>query len=272
MTILMLVFVAMFGAAFGSFLNVCISRLPEHRSVVSPRSHCPRCGNPIRGVDNIPLISWILLGARCRACKAPIARRYPFVELTLPILWIVCFEFFGMTLSFAGAALLCFLLLGLAVMDAETMRLPDAFTLPGIGLGVVFAALVPANWTSTLSPHPALGAAAHSIAAALLAAAVVLLIRWSYRWLRGREGLGLGDAKLLAMIGAWLGVQRTALTFFLAAVAGATIGIAVLLGQRRPGEMTLMQKRLPLGTFLSIAALYSLFLGWSTIHWYLGLF
>src|SRR5664279_2256937 len=179
MTILTLVFVAMFGAVFGSFLNVCISRLPEHRSVVSPRSHCPRCGDPIRAVDNIPLVSWALLRARCRACKAPIALRYPLVELTLPILWIVCFEFFDISVTFAGAALLCFLLLGLAVMDAETMRLPDTFTLPGIALGVAFAAIVPANWTNMLSSHPAIRAAAYSIAAALLAAAVVLLIRWS---------------------------------------------------------------------------------------------
>ncbi len=272
MTILTLVFVALFGTAFGSFLNVCISRLPEHRSVVSPRSHCPRCGKPIRAIDNIPLISWLWLRGRCRACKAPIALRYPLVELALPLLWIGCFQLFGMTVSFAGAALLCFLLLGLAAMDAETMRLPDTFTLPGIALGVVFAALVPANWTSALLPHAALRAAAASIAAALLAAGVVLIIRWSYKWLRGREGLGLGDAKLLAMIAAWLGIQRTALGFFLAVVAGALIGIAILLTQRRPADTSLMQKRLPLGTFLSIAALYSLFLGWSTIHWYLGLF
>jgi leader peptidase (prepilin peptidase) / N-methyltransferase len=272
MTILTLVFVALFGAAFGSFLNVCISRLPEHRSVVSPPSHCPRCGSRIRAVDNIPLISWILLRGHCRTCRAPISLRYPAVELALPLLWIACFDLFGLTVSFAGAALFCFLLLGLAVMDAETMRLPDAFTLPGITLGVIFAALVPGNWTSILAPHAALRAAVASITAAVLAAAVVLIIRWSYRWLRGREGLGLGDAKLLAMIAAWLGIQRTALAFFLAVVMGAIIGIAILLGQRRPGDTGLMQKRLPLGTFLSIAALYSLFLGWRTIHWYLGLF
>jgi leader peptidase (prepilin peptidase) / N-methyltransferase len=273
MTLLTIFFLVLFGLVFGSFLNVCISRLPEHQSVVSPRSRCPRCGTPIRALDNIPIVSWVRLRARCRACRAPIPLRYPLVELALPVLWIVCFESFGLTTSFVGAAVLCFLLLGLAAMDAETMRLPDAFTLPGIAAGVVFAALAPANWTNPLLPHEALWAAGSSLAAAALAGGAILLIRWTYQWLRGSEGLGLGDAKLLAMIAAWLGIRRTFLAFFLAVVAAAFAGIVVLLWRRRQMNLrSWLGARLPLGTFLAVAAIYSLFLGWSSIRWYIGLF
>ncbi|HVJ07383.1 MAG TPA: prepilin peptidase [Acidisarcina sp.] len=285
MTLLASVFLTLFGLAFGSFLNVCISRLPQHQSVVTPRSHCPRCGAFIPASDNIPLLSWILLRGRCRTCSAKISLRYPLVEAALPALWIACYFTFGWTLSFAGAAVFCFLLLGLAVMDAETMRLPDAFTLPGIVLGIAFAfaesgsaligrALVAPQAgslaSSPASPWSAMGASA---ASAVLAAACIVFIRMLYRWIRGQEGMGLGDAKLLAMIAAWLRVERTILVFFVAVVAAALVGIAGrLLQPSQQSKEGWLEERLPFGTFLACAAIYALFLGWRTIHWYMGFF
>lgn len=273
MILLPLVFVALYGLAFGSFLNVCISRLPQHESVVTPRSRCPHCRASLRAWDNIPLLSWILLRGRCRACRTAIPLRYPLVEAATSALWIACYMSFGWTISFAGAAIFCFLLLGLAVMDAETMRLPNSFTLPGIALGIGFAGLDPQSWVASTAPFARLRAAAISLTAALLAAGLILLIRWLYQAVRGREGIGLGDAKLLAMIAAWLGIERTLLTFLLAVAGAAFFGVAVSLA-RHPSRdaKTLLEERLPLGAFLAVAAIYARFLGWSTVRWYLGLF
>jgi leader peptidase (prepilin peptidase)/N-methyltransferase len=187
---------AVFGLAFGSFLNVCISRLPRHESIVRPRSHCPRCGAMIRSGDNIPILSWILLRGRCRHCRQPIAWRYPAVELATAALFLLSELRFGLTVTGIGMAILSFLLLGLAVMDAETMRLPDAFTLPGIALGILYSTLLPAD-------H--LGHAIASILWAASAALLLLLLRRLYFVIRHQEGLGLGEVDLLAMIAAWLG-------------------------------------------------------------------
>ncbi|WP_446743057.1 prepilin peptidase [Silvibacterium acidisoli] len=240
------------GLLFGSFLNVCISRLPRHESIVSPRSRCPHCLTPVRSLDNIPVLSFLVLRGRCRSCRASIGWRYPAVELVMPALWLLCWLRFGATIEAGAMGVLCFLLLGLAVMDAETMHLPDAFTLPGILLGVLYAAC--------RSGLRGLGLA---ILWALAAGSLIVFIRWVYRKLRGREGMGLGDAKLLAMIAAWLGPWQTLLAFFLAVVAGALFGLA---------RMRRMEARLPLGAFLCMASLYVIFFGQATIDWYLGFF
>jgi leader peptidase (prepilin peptidase)/N-methyltransferase len=249
---------AVFGLAFGSFLNVCISRLPRHESIVRPRSHCPRCGAMIRSGDNIPILSWILLRGRCRHCRQPIAWRYPAVELATAALFLLSELRFGLTVTGIGMAILSFLLLGLAVMDAETMRLPDAFTLPGIALGILYSTLLPAD-------H--LGHAIASILWAASAALLLLLLRRLYFVIRHQEGLGLGDVKLLAMIAAWLGPAPTILTLLLGALATGLFGIlAVTLSRgRRPFAST----RLPLGSFLCAAAIYTIFAGQPIIRWYL---
>lgn len=251
----------LFGLAFGSFLNVCIARLPRHRSLLRPGSHCPDCSAPIRPIDNIPLLSWLALRGRCRACRHAISWRYPAVEFATAALFLLSFLRLGLTLSGIGMDVLCFLLLGLAVMDAETMRLPDAFTLTGISLGVIYAALLPADMLAERLLH-----AGESLLWALVAALVLLIIRWSYQLLRHVEGMGMGDVKLLAMIAAWLGPGPTLLTLVLGTLATALFGVLALLVA--PRHRRSLATRLPLGSFLCAAALYTAFAGQPILHWY----
>jgi leader peptidase (prepilin peptidase) / N-methyltransferase len=262
LTLLIATFAFLFGLAFGSFLNVCIARLPHHESLVHPRSRCPRCGAPIRVRDNIPILSWILLRGRCRACRQPISWRYPAVEFSTAALFLLCYLRFGLTVTAAGTAVLCFLLFGLAIMDAETMRLPDAFTFPGIGLGILYAAILPAE-----TSHDRFARAGASLLWAVLATLFLLLIRWLYFALRHKDGLGMGDVKLFAMIAAWLGPAPTLLTLLLGAIAAALYGILAVAFSR--GRRPFLSTRLPLGSFLCGAALFTIFRGDPIIHWYL---
>ena len=254
------IFVVLLGLAFGSFLNVCIGRLPRHESIAHPPSHCPVCGAPIQIRDNIPLLSYALLRGRCRNCRSRISWRYPAIELVTAALWLLCYLQFGLTAQGMGMAVFCFLALGVAVMDAETLLLPDAFTLPGILLGVIYSAV-----SADKAP---MMAAVWSLAWAAAAAALILLIMGLYWLVRRRAGMGLGDAKLFAMIAAWLGPRNAALAFFLAVVFAAIYGIVRTVRDRqwRPTA------RLPLGAFLAAAALYAVFAGTQTIAWYLHFF
>lgn len=252
------IFCVLFGLAFGSFLNVCISRLPRHASIVRPASRCPICGTAIRPWDNLPLLSWIWLRGRCRDCRTLISWRYPLVELATAILFLLTYLVYGLTVEAAGIVLLCFLLLGLAIMDAETMLLPDAFTLPGIVLGIVFNAATD-GWR----------AAAAACGYALGAATLILIFRSAYWLIRRREGMGLGDAKLFALIAAWLGPWQALLVLFLGVVTAALYGLFLL------GKTTARNKgtlRIPLGSFLCAAAIYTIFRGAETIKWYLSFF
>jgi leader peptidase (prepilin peptidase) / N-methyltransferase len=265
---LVAIFVVLLGLAFGSFLNVCISRLPRHESIVRPGSRCPQCKAPIRARDNVPILSWLLLRGRCRDCRWRIPWRYPAVEVATAALFSLCFLRFGMALVSIFMAILCFLMLGLAVMDAETMRLPDAFTWPGIGLGVVYAGVAAVNSTAAVRPSPA-RAMILSAAWALLGGLLILVIRGAYWLIRRREGMGLGDAKLLAMIAAWLGPPLTLLTLFLAVVGAALVGVGWIAIR---GRRDAMRMRLPFGSFLCAAAIYAIFAGTPIIEWYLKFF
>jgi leader peptidase (prepilin peptidase) / N-methyltransferase len=293
-TLLVAIFCVLFGLAFGSFLNVCIARLPRHESIVRPASHCPACAKPIRAWDNLPLLSWIILRGRCRNCGWPIPWRYPLVELGTAILFLLAYLTFELTLEAAGMALLCFTLFGLAVMDAETMLLPDALTLPGIVLGVIFSGLT-GGWR----------AAGLSAACAVAAAALILLIRGAYWLVRRREGMGLGDAKLFALIAAWLGPWQSLLVLFLGVVTATIFSLLwVWLGNSRQkhtlcedsqtqGRQGLQPsqnpaahagalapevfnppgiQQIPLGSFLCAAAIYAIFCGEQTLKWYLQFF
>jgi leader peptidase (prepilin peptidase) / N-methyltransferase len=289
---LVAIFVVLPGLAFGSFLNVCITRLPRHESIARPRSRCPRCRAAIGARDNVPLLSWLLLRGCCRACGWRIPWRYPAVEAATTALFLLCFLRFGLTLESAGMAILCFLLLGLAVMDAETMRLPDAFTWTGIGLGVMYsgvlfeafrrapgAFLLPEPSTFAIMAHggfvitsrwpSGLVAIALSAIWSLLAALMILVIRGIYSLIRHKEGLGLGDAKLLAMIAAWLGPAMTLLTLFLGVLVAAVVGVFWIFVRGRRGAMTM---RLPFGSFLCMAAIYAVFAGRPILEWYLRFF
>ncbi len=269
------IFFGLLGLLLGSFLNVCIVRLPVGESIVWPRSHCRQCDQPIASWDNIPVLSWLLLGAACRACGGRISWRYPVIELTTCILFVMCCLYFSFTWLAGGWALLCFLLLGLAVMDAETLLLPDRFTLPGLGAGIVFAGLRPGLDSGFWTWSAGLRAAGLSLLAALTAAAALLVVAGAYWLVRRRMGMGMGDVKLLAMLAAWLGLRQTGLVLFLAVIAGALYGLGTILFNRRqnpedqlpPGLMPV-----PFGTMLSLAGLYSIFLGQRTLGWYLELF
>lgn len=257
MEALAVVIVVLLGLIFGSFLNVCIARLPGHESIVRPRSRCPKCKSPIAAWDNIPILSYVLLRGRCRACGQPIAWRYPAVEIVLALLWLLCWFSYGATLRAVGMAVLSFLLLGLAVMDAETLRLPDAFTLPGIVVGIIYSGAICDQWARC---------AVLSIGWAASFAGILLAIAGIYWLLRRHSGMGIGDAKLIAMIAAWLGPSPAALVLVLGTIAAAIYGLYVSAIRRR------LDIPIPFGSFLCLAAMYAVFYGQQTINWYLGFF
>lgn len=253
------ILIVVFGLAFGSFLNVCISRLPRHQSIVQPRSRCPHCQVPIAARDNIPLLSFLLLGGRCRACRQPIAWRYPAIECSTAALWLLCWLRFGLSLRAAGMAVFAFIMLGLAAMDAETLRLPDVFTLPGIVLGIIYSGAICQHWVKC---------ALRSMSWAISIGGVILAIYAIYWVLRRREGLGIGDAKLMALIAAWLGPTQAVLVFVLGVFATAAAALAVTLRRRRfDGNIPL-----PFGAFLCAASLFAMFYGQQVINWYLGFY
>jgi leader peptidase (prepilin peptidase)/N-methyltransferase len=294
------------GLAFGSFLNVCIYRLPRDLSVVLPGSACPKCERPIRFYDNIPLLSWLILGGRCRNCKARISPRYLVVELLTGALFLACYAHFGFTLATLKYCALGFLLLGLIFTDAETHLLPDKMTLPGLLLGLGFSLVVPVNdlvsqllpgvfslpVSSDVSWHllslmdSVLGAA---VGASFVYGAGAAYLRW-----RGVEGMGLGDVKLIAMIGAFLGIRLTVLTIFAATLAGSFFGLGTVFvvwvkrtrrrmarnhesashARRRAWEsaaIALRRHHMPFGVFLGSMAMLAFFFGNQFLQWYWGL-
>jgi leader peptidase (prepilin peptidase)/N-methyltransferase len=286
-----------FGLVFGSFLNVCIYRMPRGLSVVTPRSACPTCKTPISAYDNVPVVSWLLLRGKCRHCRAPISPRYLGVELLTGLLFAACVWEFGSTLIALKFITFSFLLLGLIVTDCENRLLPDLLTLPGFGLGLAFSLLVPLDG---LFEYAFVGSANWrllSLGDALLAAFIGGGFVWAagelYFRLRGVAGMGFGDVKLLLMIGAFLGARLSVLTIFLASIAAAVIGLSMFpaVYRRRRKAISLRRRfkdenerkqeaydsamrclRLPFGSFLGGAALFATFFGEPIANWYLGLY
>lgn len=259
MEALTIILIVVFGLVFGSFLNVCISRLPQHQSIAQPGSRCPHCHVPIAARDNIPLLSFLLLGGRCRACRKGIAWRYPAIELATAALWLLCWLRFGPSLHAVGMAVFAFIMLGLAAMDAETLRLPNSFTIPGIALGVIYSGAMCEHWFKC---------AVRSASWAISVAGVMLAISAFYWLLRRREGIGIGDAKLMALIAAWLGPTQAVLVFVLGVLGTAVAGIATIVHRRRfDGNIPL-----PFGAFLCAASLFAMFYGQQLIYWYLGFY
>jgi leader peptidase (prepilin peptidase)/N-methyltransferase len=274
------VFAGLLGLAFGSFLNVCLSRWPQGESIVQPRSHCRSCDHRLAWWENVPLVSWLALGGRCRGCKAWIGLRYPLVELAVGGLWAAyALRFMGGPwdsdstfidvwqglLIVAGWLAFYWLLLALAVLDAEYLWLPDWITLPGIALGVAFKFF---KLVLIIREHNAdsfenerygpYGVAAKWLLGIVAAAGLILLIRWVYWLIRRREGVGLGDAKLMALLAAWLGLPGALLAFGLGIVLGAVVSLALLaLPRLRPSADGWAMQKLPLGTFLCIGGVVS---------------
>jgi len=245
----------LFGLAVGSFANVVVYRLPLGRSLSHPRSQCPRCGAPVRPWQNVPVVSWLFLLGRCASCREPISWRYPAVELANGLLWM------GLAASPSGLRtpfemLLVTALLVLGLIDLDHQLLPDAITLPWTALGLALS-LLP-GWPVT--PLGAFAAAAGGWGAMALVATL-------YQKTRGVEGLGQGDWKMAAMLGAWLGWQPLLLTVFLATLAGTLVGVG-LMAAGRPARET----RLPLGSFLALAAIVVVFAGQAVLSWYAGFY
>jgi leader peptidase (prepilin peptidase)/N-methyltransferase len=292
------------GLAFGSFLNVCIYRLPRDLSVSEPRrSACPHCQHQIAFYDNIPVVSWLVLRGRCRNCEGPIAPRYLLVELLTALLFLACYWHFGATLTTVKYCTLAFLLLGLIFTDAETKLLPDKMTLTGVALGIIFSIFVPVNDLAsqflpgvvTLPVNSDASWHLLSLVDALLGAIVGSSFIYGagaiYLRARGIEGMGFGDVKLMAMIGAFLGVRLTIFTIFTASMAGSIFGVSTILlvwmkrtrrfmkrqrgtlqqARRRAWQSAQMVYRhyeMPFGVFLGGMALIALFFGNRFIEWY----
>ncbi len=226
------------GLVVGSFLNVVVHRLPREESIAFPGSRCPACGAPIAACDNVPVLSWIVLRGRCRACRAPIAWRYPAIELANGVLWALVFRAAPSWCDFATGAFLCAAGLALLFIDADFQILPDAITLPGIvvGLGLSFGSV------SRTPLGAALGAA--------LGGGGLFLLAFLYEKIAGQEGMGLGDVKMLGMIGALLGPVGVLVTLMAASLSGSIVGVGLMLARGADGKM-----RLPFGVFLAIGAI-----------------
>jgi len=282
----------------GSFLNVCIVRIPAEESIVRPRSHCPVCQSSIKAFDNIPVLSWVVLGGRCRNCGTRIAILYPAIEIVTGLLFVGVYRIFGITPAGLKWTIFACLILVLIVTDIRERVLPDAITFPGLGLGLALSV-----GTAPMDDFAQLlwGRAAHyipplavlSFTDSVLGAAFGMLLLWIVRkgyflW-RGREGMGQGDIKMMMMAGAFLGVTNTFLTILIGTLLGSLIGLSIIallymrgwkrrVAERasRRGIGTISALRyalaskyqLPFGTFLGAGALLVVFFGTSALEWY----
>jgi len=254
--------VGLFGLCFGSFLNVCIARLPRGESIVLPRSHCPQCSHPIRGYDNIPLISYVVLRGRCRDCHAPISALYPIVEALTALVMVLTFHAYGLGPEFIKYAVFGMLLIVLIFTDLLDRRVPHAVTIFGICLGLVFSFFIPVNdepldwilrhWGVHLEGSVA--SVVGAVAGALLGGGFFYAVGEAFYYLGGRqkEYLGFGDVMLMLMVGTFLGVPLTLMTILLGSLGGSLLALAMAaVNSRFRGYAW------PYGTFLGVAAIYT---------------
>lgn len=250
--ILILAFI--FGTVVGSFLNVCIYRIPEGESIAVPASHCRTCKKPVAFYDNIPLISFMLLKGKCRSCGTPLSWQYPLVELASGLLSAACIVKWGVGYTYAVGFLFCAALTVVTFIDLRHQIIPDVISLPGIVVGLVVSLVLPR--ISFLD----------SLLGAALGGAILLVIRLAYYALTRQEGMGLGDVKLLAMMGAFLGWQSLLFIIMVASFSGALVGIGAMIIRKRDRRY-----QIPFGPFLSLGAVSYLLWGREIISWYLNL-
>lgn len=242
------------GACIGSFLNVCIYRIPAEVSIVRPSSRCPQCGNPIRWWQNIPILSWVFLRGKCASCKVKISVRYLFVEALTGLLFLKIFMIFAMQPATLVFWIFAAALVTLTFIDLDHQIIPDVISLPGIVIGFATVSLTPLSWSN-------------SLIGIILGGGSLWLIAIVYEFFTKNEGMGGGDVKLLAMIGAFLGWKAILPVIFISSCLGTIVGVPLMLRQHAGGKLAI-----PFGPFLSAAALIWLFWGKTLLHWYLGLF
>jgi leader peptidase (prepilin peptidase)/N-methyltransferase len=268
-------FVFLLGLIIGSFLNVCIVRIPERKSIVMPASACPKCGTAIRPYDNIPVVSYLVLGGKCRACKTKISPMYPLVELLTAALFFSCYQAFGPTSEALKWAVFSALMIVLVLTDLRERILPDAVNFTGFGLGLGMslftkpsdgAALWVVNRLFDLPPPVPVVSLVDAVIGAAIASSLLWLVSEAYFRLRKREGMGSGDVKMMLMAGTFLGARRTLLTILAGSLLGSVLGIAFILARRKDSNY-----ELPFGSFLGVAALLVVFFGTPVVNWYQSL-
>lgn len=286
MLALIYVFVFFAGASIGSFLNVCIGRWPAGESVVRPRSRCPRCGHQIAWHENIPIVSWIALRAKCRGCGQPISAQYPLVELTVGLAWLAAIWWFGPTLTGLRVAVFGTVLLGIAITDLKFYLIPDGFTVFGLLWGIGTALAAPFIEASTLFAGPW-----DALLGACVGAGAIAIAGWLGEAALKKEAMGFGDVTLMAVVGAALGPTRSLLTIFLGALLGAVVFLAVVypitwwrrrnrhlaggvvMEDGESADLEIEEEGAPLvpfGVFLAPAAMITLLWGDALVHWYVG--
>jgi leader peptidase (prepilin peptidase)/N-methyltransferase len=299
--VIIIVFFFLLGTIVGSFLNVCITRIPEDISIVTPGSRCPRCMTPIEPYDNVPVFAWLWLRGKCRACRAPISVMYPLIELVTGLLFVAAFLEFGITQTTVKWLFFTCLIIILTVTDLRVRLLPDVVNWPGFAAGLLFSAFVPpgdgfAGMLLGSLLQMRLPGFAAGILDGILGAAFGGFLLWGmaagYRLLRGHEGMGMGDVKMIAMIGAFLGLRGTFLTLLVGSLLGSLIGIGLVVALYLGGWRSALAKRasrrglgteqrlrwaiarqyqLPLGTFLGIGALAIVYGGPVIVGYWPGL-
>ena len=269
------VFVFAFGLIIGSFLNVCILRIPANKSIVMPASACPKCAAPIRPYDNVPVLSWLVLRGKCRNCKNPISGMYPLVELLTGLLFFACYRVFGFTFEAVKWAAFSAIVIVLVFTDLRERLLPDVVNFTGFGIGLALsfvtapvdgAALWLANRVFEFPPPGPVLSLVDALLGAAFGSGMLWLVSEVYFRLRGREGMGLGDVKMMLMAGAFLGVRRTLLAIFAGALLGSVIGVIFILARRKDSNY-----ELPFGAFLGGASLLVVFFGTPVLNWYQSL-
>jgi leader peptidase (prepilin peptidase)/N-methyltransferase len=274
-------FIGVLGALIGSFLNVVIHRLPREESVVFPNSRCPSCGAVIAFYDNVPVLSYVALRGRCRSCKEHISARYPAVELLTASIFVAVAWRDGLTLLLPFDLLFASAILALIFIDAEHMLLPNAITYPGIALALIARLLIPyltgrpyfddleSLDTGFLAGMPLWAVSIiGSAIGALVGGGSLWLMGWTWEKLRGLEAMGLGDVKMMFMVGAYLGWRLTIVTIFVGVLSGSVIGILLMMKQGKRS----MQMLLPFGVFLGMGSLTALLVGSEIVTWYAGQF
>ena len=249
----MSIFILLLGLIIGSFLNVCIHRLPLGESPAWPGSHCPRCHAPLKWYDNIPVISYVILSGRCRACRNPISLRYPIVELLTSGLFVGAYLLYQPPLMIQRLVFGCAMIV-LFFVDLEHHRLPNEITVPGIVVGFLFSLFMSPGWLS-------------SLIGILVGGGVLWLLGAVWFYIRHEEGMGFGDVKMLAMIGAFLGWKLTVATLLVSTILGSVIGLSMIAAKK--GNL---KTALPFGCFLAIGAILASVVGDRTVSWYLSLY